>query len=541
MFWLFRRFFRSSRLLAALLVMLALLATVADAIAADTHPPQPTAQQLSAVLATQAQDDELPPDVAPDSPRASVQRFLEQCSAGHWDAAAGYMELSKTDAKRSRELGEELCAVMNRKLHPDADDLSPLATGRKDDGLPANTDEVGRIPTSTGVKTPVRIIRREAKDGEDARWIFSQATVAHVDDWYDSLGDRWIRRLLPPVLLREAPRGFLYWQLLASPLLIAIAVVLGRGLSRLVVGLLSKVARRPRTRATIVDARRALAMLFAVALLRTALPWAGFYITAYDLVTRALAAGAVLGFVWMLIVASRTFAGVMRDRADDTPGRSALIGLGERAARAALVLIGVLWAISEFGYQVSSLVAGLGIGGIAVALAAQKTLENLFGSVAILADQPFRIGELVRVDGTEGVVESIGLRSTRIRTFDRTVVVIPNGKLADMKVESFGTRDRFRLQLRLELPVSNDPKAVETFLGELRTTIAARPAISEEDRLVFGQRLVAGVLEVELSGYVKAQNIAEFYEEREGVALAALTLAKQHGLALVQRVDPPRP
>ena len=227
----------------------------------------------------------------------------------------------------------------------------------------------------------------------------------------------------------------------------------------------------------------------------------------------------------------------MRDRGTLTPGRSALIGLGERAARAGLVLIGALWAISEFGYQVSSLVAGLGIGGIAVALAAQKTLENLFGSIAILADQPFRIGELVRVDGTEGVVESIGLRSSRIRTFDRTVVVIPNGKLADMKVESFGTRDRFRLQLKVELRASNDPATIEKYLVDLREKIAAREAISEEDRQGFGQKLARGVLEIEGSGYVRAANVAEFYAERETVALVALALAKTHGLALAERVE----
>ncbi len=517
----------------ALVSVLLGLSGVAEA--ADPHAP--SAQQLAAVLATQAQDDEPPPEAAPDSPRASLQRFLEQCSAGHWEAASAYMELSKADAKRAGELGEEMCAVLNRKLRPDADDLSPLSSGRKDDGLPAVTDEVGRIPTSAGVKTPVRIIRREARAGEEARWIFTQATVAHVDDWYETLGDRWIRHVLPPTLLREGPRGFLYWQLLAGPLTIGIAIVLGRVLSRLCVGLLSKVTRRPRTRATVVDARRALALLFAVALLRVALPWGGFYLTAYDLVTRALAAAMVLSVAWLLIVASRTFAGVMRDRAPDTPGRGALIGLGERAARAALVLVGVLWAISEFGYQVSSLVAGLGIGGIAVALAAQKTLENLFGSVAILADQPFRIGELVRVDGTEGIVESIGLRSTRIRTLDRTVVVIPNGKLADMKVESFGTRDRFRLQLKLDLRASNDPKAIEKFLSALRETVAARPAVSNEDRLVFAQRLAMGVLEVELSGYVKAETLSLFYEERESVALAVLALAKQHSLELAERVE----
>jgi MscS family membrane protein len=517
-----------------LFAALGLLGLSGDALAADTHAQVSQASQLGAVLATQSQDDETP-DVASDSPRASVQRFLEQCRAGQWEAASTYLELGKTDAKRGTALAEELCAILNRKLHPDADDLSPLPGGRKDDGLPAGTDELGRIATSAGVKAPVRIIRRDAREGEEARWIFSQATVTHVDDWYETLGDRWIRRALPPTLLREGPHGFLLWQMLAAPLFVAVAVLLGRAAARVTVSILGALTRRDRAKKTLIDARRALALLLSVLALRLAMPWGGLYLTAYDLVIRVLAAATVIGGVWFVIVATRTTAGVMRDRAANTPGRFALISLGERASRAALVLIGLLWAISEFGYQVSSLVAGLGIGGIAVALAAQKTLENLFGSVAILADQPFRIGELVRVDGTEGTVETIGLRSTRIRTLDRTVVVIPNGKLADMKVESFGTRDRYRLQLKIELRAGNDPAQVEKFLVALRETLATREAILPEDRLVNAQRLVLGVLEIEASGYVKTDTLAKFYEEREAVALMALTLAKTHALTLAER------
>ena len=168
---------------------------------------------------------------------------------------------------------------------------------------------------------------------------------------------------------------------------------------------------------------------------------------------------------------------------------------------------------------------------------AQKTLENLFGSIAILADQPFRIGELIRFDGTEGTVESIGLRSTRVRTLDRTTVVIPNGKLADMKVESYGTRDRYRLQVKIELRASNDPAKLESFLAELREKLAAREAVLPDDLFVNGQRLTLGVLEVELAGYVRSETLAAFYAERESVVLMALALAKTHGLSLAERVE----
>src|SRR6185436_9216981 len=106
---------------------------------------------------------------------------------------------------------------------------------------------------------------------------------------------------------------------------------------------------------------------------------------------------------------------------------------------------------AAFGYPLNTALAGLGIGGVAVALGAQKTLENLFGSLSIAIDQPFRMDDLVTVDGVTGTVERLGFRSTRIRTADRTLVTIPNGKLADMRIETLAARDRRRFALILSL------------------------------------------------------------------------------------------
>ena len=107
-----------------------------------------------------------------------------------------------------------------------------------------------------------------------------------------------------------------------------------------------------------------------------------------------------------------------------------------RATKVAVVALGAVAVLAQVGYPVGSLLAGLGLGGLAVALAAQKTVENLIGSVTIGLDVPFKVGDFVRADGAEGTVEAIGLRSTRLRTLDRTVVTIPNGKLADARIET---------------------------------------------------------------------------------------------------------
>jgi hypothetical protein len=122
-----------------------------------------------------------------------------------------------------------------------------------------------------------------------------------------------------------------------------------------------------------------------------------------------------------------------------------LLSLGARIGKVALGIMALVAVISELGYPVTSLIAGLGIGGLAFALASQKTVENLFGAFSIGVDQPFCEGDFIKVEDFSGTVEAIGLRSTRIRTLDRTLITVPNGKLAEMRIETFAVRDRIRL------------------------------------------------------------------------------------------------
>src|SRR5262249_37823107 len=147
------------------------------------------------------------------------------------------------------------------------------------------------------------------------------------------------------------------------------------------------------------------------------------------------------------------------------PAARSLVPLGTRAVKVAIVVLAALSALSALGYPVASLVAGLGVGGVALALASQTTVETLFGSLSIGVDQPFRVGDLIPAEGrVTGTVESIGLRSTRTRTLDRTLVTIPNGKLADMRVESITERDRIKLGCTIALDRTSSAAAVRAVL-----------------------------------------------------------------------------
>ena len=142
-----------------------------------------------------------------------------------------------------------------------------------------------------------------------------------------------------------------------------------------------------------------------------------------------------------------------------------------------IVALGGLAIVAAVGYPIGTVLAGLGIGGLALAFGAQKTIENVFGSIALAIDQPFRIGDFVKVEDFVGTVESIGVRSTRIRTLDRTIISMPNGKVADQRVESFETRDRMRLATTLSLTYGTTRSQMEQVLAGLDQVLRTHPRI----------------------------------------------------------------
>jgi len=397
--------------------------------AAQFTPPLPAS--TPAAIASDAAPEEL---VERDSPRASMADFLALCRANQYDHAANYLELPRGQEKRGRVLAARLKAVLDREAWVDVEKLSPLSSGNLDDELPRANDDVGRIEAKDGTLQPVRLVKR-SRDG--GRWLFNMATVQRVDGWYEQLADRWLIENLPPVLLRSGPKELLWWQWLALPLLLLAAWGFGYVFSRITSDVLARLAARtpPRWDDDLVQRMgRPFALWWTLGLIYLSLPYLRLYGPAQEYVHSLLRGVFLVGFFWML---SRAIGigGLLLTRspwaARNKASRS-LIPLVTRVGHVVLIAVAVVALLSQLGYPVASLLAGLGVGGLAVALAAQKTLENLFGAFSIGADQPFREGDFVRIEDFVATVEHIGLRSTKFRTLDRTLITIPNGKLADI-------------------------------------------------------------------------------------------------------------
>jgi MscS family membrane protein len=185
--------------------------------------------------------------------------------------------------------------------------------------------------------------------------------------------------------------------------------------------------------------------------------------------------------------------------------------------------------LGNFGFNMTTALAGLGIGGLAIAFAAQKTLENLFGGVSVLADEAIHVGDVCRFGTTIGTVEDIGLRSTRVRTQERIALTIPNGSLATMNLENLTRRDKFLLSTTLGLRSETSRDQLLFVLAEIRKLLYAHPRIEAETARIRFAGFGESSLDLDLFCYVKTLDSVEFTAIREDVLLRIMKIVDDSG------------
>src|SRR5581483_6628237 len=224
--------------------------------------------------------------------------------------------------------------------------------------------------------------------------------------------------------------GIRLWQWIGLALLLAVAALLSAALGALV----WRLARWWRPVVPLpAYARGPLRLGLAVAVFAAGMP---FLALAFPVARFFIGVETGLGIVaatWLALRALDALAQRLEHRLPAHHARAvASLLLGRRAVKVFIAILAAIAALQNFGFNVTGILAGLGVGGLAVALAAQKTVENLFGSVSLVADQPVRVGDVCRFGDTVGTVEDIGLRSTRVRTVDRTLVTVPNAQFSTL-------------------------------------------------------------------------------------------------------------
>ncbi len=503
------------RLLSAFVLALCLLASSA-------HAEPPKDDNRSAQV-----------QVSDESPRAMLQRFFTATRKGDYTRAAEFLDVPPSRTAEAGRLARRLKIVLDRKLWVDVEGASPAATGNFDDGLPPHIEEVGRLPGPTGAQEPLRLISTVV-DGRTS-WRFTRSTVQRIDAWYEALPDRLVIDHMPDRLLRMGPFELMWWQWIALPLSAVLCWLLGRLFGWLTRRILSRFASR--TTVTwddllVARARGPLTLFWSIACGYAVLPYLALALPAEKVTHAALKSGLVAAIFWSALRSIDLASDVLTStELPPTPGTRAVLPIAARFGKVAVGAMLIIAVLSNFGLPVASLIAGLGVGGVALALAAQKTVENMFGAVSIGADRPLKIGDFVKVGELLGTVESIGLRSTRIRTLDRTLVTIPNGGLADSRIESYTERDRIRFTTILGLEYGTKQAVLREVIAKIERTLREHPKIWPDTVVVRFAEFGPYSLNIEIMVWFLVTDFNDFRAIREGVLFDIMTIVEQEGAA----------
>jgi MscS family membrane protein len=317
----------------------------------------------------------------------------------------------------------------------------------------------------------------------------------------------------------------------------AVSMVAALLLGRLVVRVIRTVLHRAAGSTTftwddeiISVAATPLSIMFAIQAFRIAMPWLPIETHTAAVAKTAITIATTLAALWIAFRIVDIGRSILERRAwaIERPASRSLLLIGSRFAKVSVVLLGAIILLAQLGVSVASLIAGLGIGGLAVALAAQKTVENLFGTLSIGVDQPMREGDFVKVYDFVGTVEEIGLRSTRVRTLDRTLVTIPNGELANQRIESFAARDRIRLACVLGLLYETTATQMRAVLADLRRVLREHPKIWPDSIVVRFSGLASSSLDIEVMAWFQTVDWGEFQAIREEVLLQFMEVVEGH-------------
>ncbi|MCB9358277.1 MAG: mechanosensitive ion channel family protein [Calditrichaeota bacterium] len=227
-----------------------------------------------------------------------------------------------------------------------------------------------------------------------------------------------------------------------------------------------------------------------------------------------------VGF-WLVV---RLISGFIRSAEEKTretnPQLAGILPLGRKTIVVTMWILAVLVALQNIGYSVASLLAGIGIGGAALAFAAKDTLANFFGSLVIFVDKPFAIGEWVKVGNIEGTVEDVSLRVTRVRTFERSLITVPNQDLTTKPIENFSRRERRRIKFTIGVTYDTSIDKIEAGIEHVRKIIAEHPGLETEEQYVYFTQFADFSLNILVQCYTLETDYRKYLEIQHALLIA---------------------
>ena len=468
-----------------------------------------------------------------ETPHGSFFGFLHAVEKGNYKTAAMYLQVPPALASAREEIARQLQVVFDHRLViRDLDLISRNPQGSNADKVGPGLEKVAELRGEGNLD--VVLVRLEKN--EPPIWLISWETVREIRRIYDRLSLPDLDRKLPGFMVQTRLGALPLWEVGAIILLLPILY----GVAWVLVTVAFAVLRLFRRRTSDAPvgfwgqgARNPVTFLLTLMLHRAAVEWMGMPALYRLFYNRILIVLLLAGLFWLLArmidaLDRRVFA-----RYIGVAGRQTTLSLLRRFLKILAFVIVLLIGLAFFGVNLTATLAGLGIGGLVLAFAAQKSLENIFGGMAVLADRGLSVGDTCRI-GTapQGEIEDITLWATRIRTQERTVLSIPNGVVMGSQIDNFSRRDKFWFHPIVGLVYETTASQLERVLAGIRALLDAEERVQKRDSFVRFIRLGASSLDVEVSAYVRCADRATFLGIQEELLLKILRVVEDAGTAV---------
>jgi MscS family membrane protein len=483
--------------------------------------------------ATPDQKEEAKDPLGRISPRGTVTAFIRAANSGDVVSGARFMQLTAKQRQNSETLVRDLKDLMDRYFRQPLSTISDSPDGAVDDGLALDREQIGPLKIADE-ETYIELVRIKDKEAGQI-WLISSETLAQVPALHAAIEKTWIERVMPESLLDKTILGISYEHVIGwtasigIPLLLFPLVFLGIAtLSRRIV---KNPTRRQRAETRYAALRWPITIvltliihLVSIYALRLSLKFRIIY-------GRVVTALLVLAVAWLIRrVLTLSFSYTRRKmQLAERTGTASLMLLGERLVKALVVLVALFLVLTISGVDTQTALAGVGIFGVALAVGAQKTVENFLGGVFLLTDKVIAVGDTCSISNRVGTVEDITLRSVRLRTTEQTLLSIPAGILSQASIENFTTRGKILAKTTLRLRYDTTTEQLRTILDGIHSLLAKAPELENKTsriRLVdFGVRAI----ELELFAYVLTTNFSEFLAVREDLLLQIAGIVEAAG------------
>jgi MscS family membrane protein len=469
-----------------------------------------------------------------ESPFGTITNFSNAAERGDFTLAAQFLQAGGRSPQVVQELAADLSDLLDRYFTQPLTSLSRAATGNVADGLAADRE---RIALVIGDETADLFLTRVTDPATGSIWLFSSDTLARVPRLHRSAQATWLERVMPATLLEQSYFGLslAQWTLWAASILGPILLLWP--LTELVTVMgrqrIADVTRRAVFLSGWNSLRWPLVIGLTLAIHLSVIRLVGLSLTTrltYARIGLAVAIFTVAMLAWRLTSITCRQARLMALRRGRSDTRS-LIALGERVVKVLVALVAVFGLLSVAGLDLKTALAGVGIVGVALALGAQKTIENLLGGILILTDHALAVGDYCRLSDREGWVEDITLRSIRLRTVEQTLLSVPAGVLAQGSIENFATRGKIPLKNVLLLRYGTTGEQLHAVLEGARQLLVGHPSLEKDSARIRLISFGAQAIELELFAFVTTSDYPKFLEVREGILLQLAQIIESAGSA----------